>query len=157
MTKLLPIRRILCPTDFSTASYAAMDVAAELAHAFDADLTAVHAIAPLPVVAEPEAAASVHATGYLEELVESARQSLSDLERKRLGSAPKVRTEITRGPAADEIVRLAEAHEVDLIVIATHGQTGWRRLVFGSVAERVVRLASCAVLTIQAPHEQDEQ
>jgi nucleotide-binding universal stress UspA family protein len=55
--------------------------------------------------------------------------------------------------AAHEIVRLANEHAVDLIVIATHGETGWRRLVFGSVAEKVVRLAECPVLTIQPEHD----
>jgi len=51
------------------------------------------------------------------------------------------------GDASSEIVRIAEKENVDMIVIATHGTTGWRRAVFGSVAERVVRLAKCPVLT----------
>lgn len=152
MTKLLPLRKILCPTDFSTASYAAADVAVELAQQFNADLIALHVVAPLPVVAEPEAAASIHANGYLEELTKSAQRSMGELQRDRLAKAPEVRAEVTHGGAADEIVRQAEEREVDLIVIATHGQTGWRRLVFGSVAEKVARLASCAVLIVQAPH-----
>jgi nucleotide-binding universal stress UspA family protein len=48
-------------------------------------------------------------------------------------------------------VRIAEHENADLIVIATHGMTGWRRVLFGSVAEKVVRLAKCPVLTIRAP------
>lgn len=51
------------------------------------------------------------------------------------------------GDAASEIVRIAEEENVDMIVIATYGMTGWRRVAFGSVAERVVRLAKCPVLT----------
>jgi nucleotide-binding universal stress UspA family protein len=58
---------------------------------------------------------------------------------------------VTTGEAAPEILRMAQKEQVDLIVIATHGLTGWRRLVFGSVAEKVVRQASCPVLTIVAP------
>lgn len=54
---------------------------------------------------------------------------------------------------ASEIVRIAEDDGADLIVIATHGLTGWRHLVFGSVAEKVVRMASCPVLTVRAPRE----
>jgi nucleotide-binding universal stress UspA family protein len=67
-----------------------------------------------------------------------------------------VRQIVALGEAADEIIRISEETKADLVVIATHGQTGWRRLVFGSVAEKVVRLAPCPVLTIRAPHEQRE-
>jgi len=55
--------------------------------------------------------------------------------------------------AAPEILRIADKEQVDFIVIASHGLTGWRRLVFGSVAEKVVRQAPCPVLTIVAPAE----
>jgi len=65
-----------------------------------------------------------------------------------------VRQIVVLGEAADEIVRMSEEQRVDLIVIATHGQTGWRHMVFGSVAEKVVRLAPCPVLTIRAPHKE---
>jgi universal stress protein A len=70
--------------------------------------------------------------------------------------SPEVRTlaTVVTGDPAPEIVRLAEQEVVDLIVIATHGQSGWRHFVFGSVAEKVVRLAPCPVLTIRAPREE---
>jgi nucleotide-binding universal stress UspA family protein len=58
---------------------------------------------------------------------------------------------IKEGNAPDEIVKAAEAEEVDLIVIATHGWTGWRRFIFGSVAEKLVRLSTLPVLTIPEP------
>jgi nucleotide-binding universal stress UspA family protein len=61
---------------------------------------------------------------------------------------------VGHGDAAGEIVLIAEKEHVDLIVIATHGWTGLRHLVFGSVAEKVVRLAPCPVLTIRAPRPQ---
>jgi nucleotide-binding universal stress UspA family protein len=57
------------------------------------------------------------------------------------------------GSAAEQIANMAVAEKSDLIVIATHGLTGWRRFVFGSVTEKVVRLAQCPVLTIQQPQE----
>jgi len=60
---------------------------------------------------------------------------------------------VTTGEAAPEILRIAAAEHVDLIVIASHGETGWHRLVFGSVAEKVVQHAPCPVLTITAPFE----
>jgi nucleotide-binding universal stress UspA family protein len=52
------------------------------------------------------------------------------------------------GDPAEEIVRLAKTESVDLLVISTHGVTGWRHLVFGSVAEKIIRLADCPVLVI---------
>jgi nucleotide-binding universal stress UspA family protein len=62
-----------------------------------------------------------------------------------------VRTAVGHGDAGAEIVRLASDEAADLIVIATHGTTGWRHAMFGSVAEKVVRLARRPVLTIPAP------
>jgi len=61
-----------------------------------------------------------------------------------------------RGNAADEIVRTAGEEEIDLIVIATHGRTGLDRLIFGSVAEKVVRLAPCPVLTVASRPTKEE-
>jgi universal stress protein A len=60
---------------------------------------------------------------------------------------------IGHGDAGYEIVRIARDERADLIVIATHGLTGWRHLIFGSVAERVVRSAACPVLTVRAPRQ----
>ena len=63
---------------------------------------------------------------------------------------------LSRVNAADEIVGLAAEENADLIVIPTHGESGWHRFVFGSVAEKVVRFAKCPVLTIQIPGEEKE-
>jgi len=65
----------------------------------------------------------------------------------------ETRNLVTTGEAAPEILRIAQQERADLIVIASHGLTGWRRLVHGSVAEKVVRQATCPVLTIMAPIE----
>ena len=60
---------------------------------------------------------------------------------------------VATGEAAPEILRIAHQEHADLIVIASHGLGGWQRLVFGSVTEKVVRQATCPVLTIVAPPE----
>jgi nucleotide-binding universal stress UspA family protein len=72
---------------------------------------------------------------------------------ERISDEVKVSTMVKLGSAADQIVSTAATEKFDLIVIATHGLTGWRRFVFGSVAEKVVRLAECPVLTIQQPKQ----
>jgi nucleotide-binding universal stress UspA family protein len=60
------------------------------------------------------------------------------------------------GNPAEEITRVGAGEQVDLVVIATHGLTGWRHLVFGSIAEKVVRLSVCPVLTIPIPQERGQ-
>jgi len=77
------------------------------------------------------------------------KQRMEEMARPLLAKGLKVETLITRGDPASEIVKIAKRKAVDIIVIATHGKTGWRHLAFGSVAEKVVRTASCPVLSIR--------
>ena len=147
---MLPLKKILYPTDFSEASYEALKVANEVAVHHSAELCVVHVTPPVPMAAA--------ATGYsaIAEMERSEEISLHELIKERIPKELHIRQIITIGGAADEIIRIAEQERVDLIVIGTHGQTGWRHAVFGSVAEKVVRLASCPVLSIRAPHKQAE-
>jgi nucleotide-binding universal stress UspA family protein len=78
------------------------------------------------------------------------QQGLEELAKPLLARGLKVHTIVTHGDPASEIVKIAKQKSVDIIVIATHGNTGWRRLAFGSVAEKVVRTATCPVLTIRS-------
>jgi len=145
---MVPIKKILYPTDFSEASYEALKAANELALHFSAELCLVHVVSPV-VQAPPDFALSALP---LQEA--SAENSLQEVVKQRVSREVHVRQIIVLGGAADEIVRISEEEKVDLIVIATHGQTGWRHMVFGSVAEKVVRLAACPVLRIRAPHKE---
>ena len=92
---------------------------------------------------------------YQESIKESAQKALENLKRKRLAKEEKVRSVILEGDPAEEIIKVAADEKVNLIVIATHGRSGWKRFVFGSVAEKVIRLSTCAVLTIRSPHEEE--
>ena len=87
---------------------------------------------------------------YEKILHDDAVRKLRDLREEAINPGVAARTIVGHGQAADEIVIVAERENVDLIVIATHGTTGLRHFVFGSVAEKVVRLATCAVLTLRA-------
>jgi universal stress protein A len=152
---MLPFKKILWPTDFSEPSFEALDAAKELALRFSAELTIVHVVSSLPVVPTPPGPTSFNVSLYEEALLDSAKASMEDIIAKRIPDGISVRSAVTTGLVADEIVQEAEKQRIDLIVIATHGETGWRRLVFGSVAEKVVRTAPCPVLVIHAPQKGD--
>ena len=145
---MLPFRRILCPTDFSEPSYKALRVANEFALHFSAALVVVYVV---PVVIDIPTSADFFIPSDIETMEAEAKKALQEVVEKRLSEKVRIRTKVAIGDPADEIVSAAADENADIIVIATHGLTGWRRFIFGSVAEKVVRLAQCPVLTIQSP------
>ncbi len=150
---MLPFKKILCPTDFSEPAFAALKRAEELARHFDAELIVAHVIPTLPgphSFPDPQAPLNFDVPLFQQELAIKAEQMLKDLVSHHKA---ETRDMVTTGDAAPEILRIAQQEHVDLIVIASHGLTGWRRLVYGSVAEKVVRQATCPVLTIAVPPE----
>ncbi|MEJ2222267.1 MAG: universal stress protein [Desulfobacterales bacterium] len=149
---MLPIKKIVCPTDFSDPSYEGLKVAREFAEHFSAELILVNVIFPGPIVpgvAEP----GFHIPAALEAMQETAEKNLQDLSRKKMPEKIPVRTLVISGKPAYEIVDLADKEKADIIVIATHGESGWQKFLFGSVTEKVIRMASCPVLTVQQPKE----
>ena len=153
---MLPFRRILVTTDFSDTSLQALPVAVEIASHFDAELLLLHILpldAPTPWDIPPYAdfgLASLPLPEYEAQVRHEVERRL-DLVAAKHAKGVKVRPILGRGDAASEIVRLAADEHADLIVLATHGWTGWRHLVFGSVAERVLREAPCPVLSVRSP------
>jgi nucleotide-binding universal stress UspA family protein len=148
---MLPIHTILCPLDFSEPSYKALQVAIEIGSHFEAELVLCHVVPDAPAMPVDAPYAFAGEAEYEQVAKDSAEKELV-IAAKRLPGEIKSRTAIGMGDAADEIVRLAENEAADLIVIATHGLTGWRHLVFGSVAEKVIRLSDRPVLVVPA-HE----
>lgn len=144
-----PPRKILCPTDFSEGSRTAISQATELAKQFGAAIYLLHAISmqapPLPT--DPGYSFDMLETNKI--VNEQARRNLQQTAEQLENAGLTTRAIVVMGDAATAIVETAEREEVDLIVIATYGKTGWRRLAFGSVTEKVVRLATCPVLTIR--------
>lgn len=108
-----------------------------------------HQASAAPMAQSPTVPEAFNVASYRTELEGSAQRSMQDVVEQKVSKELRVRQIIGHGEAASEIVRIAEEETVDLIVIATHGLTGWRHLLFGSVAEKVVRLAKCPVLTIR--------
>lgn len=153
---MLPVKKILCPTDFSEPSYEGLKAANELAEHFSAELCLAHVVAPVPVpmAQSPTVPEAFNVASYRTELEASAQRSLQEVVEQKIPKELRVRQIIGHGEAANEIVRIAEEETADMIVIATHGLTGWRHLIFGSVAEKVVRLAGCPVLTIRVSEKE---
>ena len=139
-------RRILCGTDFSDTAEAAWTTACELARTLHAEVILVHVFIQLPVYPD---------VGVIEvqRLWEEQRVWIENALTERVHGATvrglNARFILKTGTAPESIVEAATEAHADLIVIGTHGRTGLTRLVIGSVAERVVRHAPCAVLTVK--------
>lgn len=144
--RVTEIRKILCPVDFSDFSESVLAYAAAFAKLFGSEVTVLHVFA----TAVPPAGSATYPAWLLQ--VPEARQSIAD-ELNRLlaplsSTGVALRTRIAEGNTATEIVRHAAEHDVDLVVMGTHGRSGFDRLTLGSVAEKVLRKATCPVLTI---------
>ena len=141
---MLPIRVILHPTDFSEGSGCAFQFACALARDYGARLVLIH-VTPTPIVPVPFVTIPAEPVDVREKLLEqlaNMRSSDSILTMER---------HLKEGDPATEILQFAEHIRCDLIVMGTHGRTGLGRLFVGSVAEQVLRKASCAVLTVKNP------
>jgi nucleotide-binding universal stress UspA family protein len=143
---MLSPRLLLAPIDFSDSSLSALNVAKDIAKQFGSTILLLHA---MPVVPKLTKDLSLHGV-YELELLETARLRLGDLAEKVQQAGVHARTIVgLANDAALEITRTAESEQADLIVISTHGLTGWRRFAFGSVAEKVVRTGPCSVLVVR--------
>lgn len=139
-------KNILCPVDFSTCSRNALTAATELARSSDAALTIVHVWQP-PLYGAPEA---MMPGDVIQQMAQDAERTLADWEASAKAAGIKTaKSTMVTGAPWNEIMRLAEATHADLVVMGTHGRTGLKHALIGSVAERVVRHARCAVLVIR--------
>lgn len=145
---MLPVKLIVCPTDFSGPACACVRAASELAEHFNAELLLVNVVPALPGV-PPDPNYVFKIPEYEQYLHADAEKQLRKTRDELVSKNVKVRTQVGHGAAAEEIVLIAKTESADLIVISTHGSTGFERWVFGSVAEKVVRLAECPVLTVR--------
>jgi len=147
----LQIRTILAPTDFSPASDGAVRYAVDLAARLGARVILLHAFGP-PIIPVLEGAV-IPTPAQVTDLIVRAGEQLEEVRRQVTRGDVSIETKVVQGAAATAIVDAARDFDVDLVVVGTHGRTGWRHLALGSVAERVVRTAAVPVLTIRG----DEQ
>jgi nucleotide-binding universal stress UspA family protein len=148
-------KKICCPVDFSEPSRHALDEAIELARRLGAELTVAHVQVPLAPAATD---VLVSSRGILEAegVLEARELDAWRVDAQERLNAP-VKASVLAGDAAAEIAKLAGDQGMDLVVVGTHGRTGVRRLVLGSVAERVVRLAPCPVLVVRRREVRDAE
>jgi nucleotide-binding universal stress UspA family protein len=142
-------RRIIQPTDFSPAGEGAFAQALEIARREGAELIVVHVIEPISTVGGGD---SLALRRELRAAMEAtARQALARLLARAKRANVAASDVVTEGWPPEEIVNLAKKRRADLIVIGTHGRTGMKKLLLGSVAARVIVLAPCPVLTVRGP------
>jgi nucleotide-binding universal stress UspA family protein len=151
---MIRLKNILVATDFGEASEAALAYGRTLARTFDARLHVMHVVGSTSAWAGAEGYA--FDAGELQaEMEEGARKALAALirddDRRELNAETVLRVS---GTPALAIVSYARDANVDLIVMGTHGRGGMAHLFMGSVAERVVRTASCPVLTVRHPEHE---
>jgi nucleotide-binding universal stress UspA family protein len=143
-------RRILYASDFSPASRPAFRRALDLARANRGTLTVAHVYSTIvPLMGEGLATAPVYQR-WIDDVRADAERRLNGLVAQAKKGGVRVKGLLLEGVPHDRILRAARSTRADLIVLGTHGRTGLGRVILGSVAARVVALASCPVLTVRA-------
>jgi nucleotide-binding universal stress UspA family protein len=142
--------RIVVPTDFSDCAEEAWKLARRLAAAPGSELVLAHVLTEVPLYGE-----GVLNIDTARKVREGARRwaetALEEWVSKARAEGLNARSTIRSGVAHEEIVAVAQDERADLVVIGTHGRGGINRALLGSVADRVVRLAPCPVLTVREP------
>ncbi|MEZ6067761.1 MAG: universal stress protein [Planctomycetaceae bacterium] len=147
---MIRLERILVPVDFSEFGDCAIRYGCEFARKFSSETHFLHVVEDAyPMV--PEAGMLLPSqTDYIQELKASAERGLTKIpDNKHCEGLSSIVRHVSVGAPFLEIIRYARQHQIDLIVIGTHGRTGLSHMLMGSVAERIVRKAHCPVLTIR--------
>ena len=140
--------KILLPIDFSPSSQAALEMAADLAKHFRAELYLVNVIPIFPTTTLPD---FVPETKFLQDARSLAERHLAKCHAALTAKGVKSTSSVEVGnDVAGSIMEVADRERVDLVVISTHGISGWHPLVFGSIAEKVVKLVRCPLLLLRS-------
>ncbi|MCA9122519.1 MAG: universal stress protein [Planctomycetaceae bacterium] len=136
-------KKVLVPVDFSEESFTAVDSALALVENAS-DLTIVYVLQDLSPMEPGELWQTVDSESRIKHAIKALRERLSDARYR------EVQMDVVIGDPGHEIAAVAEREGCDLIVLPSHGRTGIKRMLIGSVAERVVRLAHCPVLVLRS-------
>ena len=140
--------KILLPIDFSSSSQAALEMAADLAQHFHAELYLVNVIPFFPVTTLPD---FVPEEAFLKEVRMHAEEHLSKCLAVLTSRGVKATSSVEVGnDIAGNIMEVVDHEHIDLVVISTHGISGWHPLISGSIAEKVVNLVQCPLLLLRS-------
>ena len=152
---MIAIKKVLVATDFSAPSETALNYARAMARSFGASLHVMHVFEPLWITSADVVGGGVALATMIQGLEDTAKKQLEEAvteqDRRELRAVPVM---VTSEAPAREIANYAGEQKVDLVVIGTHGRSGISRMLIGSVAEKVVRLAPCPVLTVHHPEHE---
>ena len=144
--------KILVPIDFSPSSEAALKAAMGLAEQFHAEIYLLHAIPMLAITTGVEFPTTFYpAEEFLEGAREQAKRKLQEMVSVLSGVGIEANYSIEVGnDVVESILMVMHREQTNLIVISTHGMSGWRPIVFGSIAERIVKLVECPLLLLRS-------
>ncbi len=143
--------RILVATDFSPTSSVALAYAVELAIATKGQVTLMHAY-ELPIIGLPEGALLATAE-VANRLITSSEQTLGMLADSHSKEGVRVKWVLRQGVPHEEVQKLADEIEAELVVVGTHARKGLQRFLLGSVAEKIIRTVERPILTIHGPRD----
>jgi nucleotide-binding universal stress UspA family protein len=143
------LEHILVPIDFSEHSKKSLVYAKELAASYGARLQLLH-IVEEPIYPPFYLVSKISPIGHKPDIEDKSKEELERLLRETPGPEVAADIYVTDGRAANSIVKFAQSNSTNMIVIATHGLTGFEHMLLGSVAEKVVRFASCPVFTVKS-------
>ena len=149
----MQIRTILVPTDFSEYAEYAFPWALQMAADWQAKLVLFHAVVPISPLAFPDSAYLLELRRVEADMLADAEKRMAECVKKQGSSAVVMEARIVVGEPVSEIYQAVGREQADLIIMGSHGRTGLAHVLLGSVAERVIRHASCPVLVVRKPKE----
>lgn len=147
------IKRILCPVDFSPSSNHALRYALASAAAYDAEVELLHVV-ELPFMPSYTTGGVPDLSLPVEKIKQGCQKHMDEMVEKSRTTHPKISGTVIVGTPFLEIVHAAREGKFDLIVVGTHGLTGIKHILIGSVAEKVVRKSPCPVLSVKHPEHE---
>jgi nucleotide-binding universal stress UspA family protein len=151
--------KILVPLDFSASSGAALAAATAFAQRFHAELHLLHVVPTLPVINGVDNFPQIQTgleTTFMKESQDRAEQSLAKCMGPLVALGVKASSTAEIGSdVVDSILTAIQSQNIDMVVISTHGISGWRPLVFGSIAEKLIRLVECPLLLLRSIESRD--
>jgi universal stress protein A len=147
--RAMPIKRIVCCTDFSENAEAAFTVALEMAEKYAADMTVIHVLPPPinPMLAD---------TGWImpeepqESLVRQIEEKMAQEYGNRMNGRVEYRLVVLDGHVSTELIKFIEENSIDVVVLGAYGLSGMGLVIFGSVAKRVAHKAPCSVMIVRS-------